>query len=161
MMRNRLWVTILAVTLTTGLLASSLPTISAGTPSAPCPPTGKFVNIDVMGVEMGPYEIKSYTYSAASGTYMFTHEPDDTDGMGLSEKILPAIKEGKPVDIHFTSCKQTGMGMFKKHTVWLSLGMITDVSETAGDDDDFPTEKVTGTFTEIERMTETSKKGDR
>jgi len=50
--------------------------------------------------------------------------------------------------------------MFKKHTVWLMGGMITDVSETAGDDDDFPTEKVTGTFTEIERMTETSKKGD-
>jgi len=144
----------LTAILTTGLLAISLPTSDAVGPSAACPPPGKFVDIDVMGEgPMGPFEINGYTYSTASGMFMFTHEPDD-DG-GLSGKILDAFTNGKFVDVHLTVCKQTGEDTFKKRTVWLTMGMVTDVSETLGDDDDFPTEKVTGTFTEIERMTET------
>ena len=159
MTKTGIWATILAITLTTGLLASYIPTSDADGPSAPCPPTGKFVDVVVMGgAPMGPFEIDSYTYSSSTMMYMFTHEPDGEGG--LSEKIDDAIKNGKSVDVHFTSCKQTKMGMFKTHTVWLTGGMATDVTETAGDDDDFPTEKVTGTFTERMRMTETSR-GDR
>ena len=157
MTQNGIWVIITAVILTTGLLASSIPISDAqGGPSAPCPPTGKFVDIEVgKGGPMGPFEIDSYTYSSTDKTFMFTHEPDGADG--LSGKIDDAIKSGDQVDIHFTSCKKTGMGMFKTHTVWLTGGTITDVSETAGDDDDFPTEKATGTFDKRERMTETGR----
>ena len=145
---------ILAVTLTTGLVAISLPTIEAQQPSADCPPNlGKFVNVVVNGVEMGPYDIKGYTYSSTSKTFMFTHEPDDdNDGMGLSEKVLAAIKNGDKVDVHFSTCKTTDPG-FKKHVVWLTAGKLTDVSETVGVDDDFPTEKVSGEFSEIMRKT--------
>jgi len=81
---------------------------------------------------------------------MFTHEPDGGEG-SLSGKILDLVKSGDKVDVHFTSCKMKDAGMFKKHVVWLTDGKLIDVSETAGDDDDFPTEKVTGEFSEVER----------
>jgi len=148
--KTTIFALILAVTLTTGLVAISFPTIEASGPSALCPPNiGKFVNIN----DMGPFEIEGYTYSSTSKTFMFTHEPDaDDEGMGLSEKILAAIKNGDKVDVHFTTCKSTDPG-FKKHVVWLTDGKLTDVSETVGDDDDFPTEKVSGEFSEVERET--------
>ena len=148
----------LAVILTTGLMIGSIPTSDAQMLPSICPPFGKFVEIDTGSGKMGPFEINGYTYSTDSsggGTYMFTHEP----GADLSPKILAALKSGAMVDIHFTTCKKVGQNV-KTHTVWLSVGMITSVSETAGDDDDFPTEKVSGTFTEIEKMTTTEKKGN-
>jgi hypothetical protein len=95
---------------------------------------------------------------------MFTHEPDDdvssdTGMTGLSAKILSAIENGDIVDIHFTSCKKVftseGDESIKKHEVWLKGVQITETSETTGDDG-FPTEKVTGTFTKVERMTSTT-----
>ena len=150
---------ILAATLTTGLLAGSLPFSDATDgPSADCPPEGKSVHVVVNGVEMGPFDIDSYTYSSSSKTFMFTHEPDDDATSGLSAKILAAIKNGDKVDIHFTTCKITSNEPLttKKHEVWLTDGKLTDVTETMGDDDDFPTEKVSGEFSEIERHTTTT-----
>jgi len=143
---------ILAATLTTGLLAGALPTIEAI--HEPCP--RKTVTVVIDGNEMGPFDIKGYTYSSSSETFMFTHEPDDDATSGLSAKILAAIKNGDKVDIHFDTCKLFKDGT-KTHQVWLTDGELTDVSETSGDDDDdFPTEKVSGEFSEIMRMTTTT-----
>ncbi len=141
---------ILAATLTTGLLAGALPTIEAI--HEPCP--RKTVTVVIDGNEMGPFDIKGYTYSKSSKTFMFTHEPDD-DASGLSAKILAAIENGDKVDITFTTCKVVSEVplVTKTHVVKLTAGKLTDVSETMGDDDDFPTEKVSGEFSEIERTT--------
>jgi len=159
MTKTYLWVTFLAVTLMTGLLVGSIPTSDA---APPCPPTGKFVEIEIVpgppvGL-MGPFEINSYTYTSTSdgmggtmGTFMFTHEVDSD----LSGKIDDAIKSGDEVKIHFSVCKAKGKS-FKQTTVWLSGGIMTEVTETAGDDDDFPTEKASGTFTMKDRMTTSS-----
>ncbi len=79
---------------------------------------------------------------------MFTHEVDGV----LSGKIDDAIKSGDPLEIHFSVCKAKGKS-FKQHTVWLSGVTMTDVTETAGEKDKFPTEKASGTFTMKMRMT--------
>jgi len=136
----------------TGLLVGSIPISNAADPPA-CLPTGKFVEIN----EMGPFEIDSYSYTSTSdgadgtmGTFMFTHEVDDE----LSGKIDDAVKDGGPLKIHFSVCKAKGKS-FKQTTVWL-IGEIDEVTETAGEDDDFPTEKASGTFTEKMRMTTSS-----
>jgi len=140
---------ILAVTLTTGLVAISLPTADATHPSCPF----KTVTIVIDGVEMTD-DIKGYTYSKSSKTFMFTHEPDDDNTTGLSAKILAAIENGDKVDIHFETCKEVQPPpLIKTHEVWLTDGKLTDVSETSGDGDDFPTEKVSGEFDKVERMT--------
>ncbi len=162
MTRAIILTTLVAVTLMTGLMIGSIPTSDAQMLPSICPPFGKFVEIDTGSGPMGPFEISSYTYTTTTdpdtgmttGTYMFTHEP----GEDLSPKILAALKSGSMVDLHITTCKKVG-NTVKTHTVWLSLGMVTSVSETAGDDDDFPAEKVSGTFTEIEKMTTKTMKG--
>jgi len=143
---------ILAVTLTTGLVAIPLPTADATHPDCPF----KTVTVSVNGAEGMTGDIKSYTYSKSSKTFMFTQEPDD-DTSGLSAKILAAIENGDKVDITFTTCKiiEGPPPMKKTHEVKLTAGKLTDVSETMGDTDDFPTEKVSGEFSEIERTTTT------
>jgi len=165
MTRTIILSTIVAAILMTGLLVGSFPTAFAGA-SAPCPPEGTFVTIvGEDGTEM-TYPIDGYTFSTKTdkkkdkNTFMFSHEPDvdvtsDT-GIGLSTKILNAIKNKEKIDVHFTACKevlgsQTGPA-FKKHEVWLIDATITEISETSGEDG-FPTEKVTGKFTKIQRMT--------
>jgi hypothetical protein len=51
-------------------------------------------------------------------------------------------------------CKINFDGTAKIHTVWLTGGTITSIDETSGDsDDDFPKEKIKGTFKKIERET--------
>ena len=168
MTRTIILSTIVAVTLMTGLLVGSFPTTFAGGPGAPCPPEGTFVTIvGDDGTEM-TYPIDSYTFSTKNdkkkdkNTFMFSHEPDDDEGdagIGLSAKILAAIKSGDKVDIHFTACKEVSSrssdDIFKKHEVWLTGATITETSETPGDDG-FPTEKATGKFKDVERMTSTS-----
>ena len=145
----------LAVILTTVLLVISLPTIEATAPE-PCP--GKTVTVEINGGEpMGPFDIDSYSTDVGKmkkdNMFMFTHEVDGT----LSTKMLDALKNGDTVDIHISTCKITGGGTtFKVHTVWLTGGSVTSVTETSGDDDDdFPKEKIKGKFTEIMRETET------
>jgi len=155
MTRTIILPTIVAVTLMTGLLVGSFPTTTAAGPSAPCPPVGQFVNIVIAGVDMGPFPIDSYSYSTASDRknpkmFMFSFEPDAI----LSPKVLDAVENGTPVDIHFTSCKAIGDGTFKKHTVWLMGVAITETSESTGDDG-FPTEKAKGTYEKVERETTT------
>ena len=150
---------IVAATLMTGLLVGSFPTTNAAGPVGPCP--GKTVTVVINGVEMGPFDIDSYSTEVdkmkKNNMFMFTHEVDGV----LSAKMLNALKNGDVVDIHITVCKELDPGMFKIHTVWLTGGAVTSVSETSDDsDDDFPKEKIKGTFTEIERMTETTEPGD-
>lgn len=158
-----------AGSLMTGLLVSSFPTAYAVDADTICPPTGTFVTIIGSDGTAMTYPIDGYTFSTKTdkkkdkSTFMFTHEPDDdvssdTGMTGLSAKILSAIEDGDIIDIHFTSCKRvfTDDGEFiKKHEVWLKDAQITETSETTGDDG-FPTEKVTGKFTKVERMTSTS-----
>ena len=169
MTRTIILSTIVAATLMTGLLVGSFPTTNAEGPGAPCPPVGTFVTVVGDDGTAMTYPIDGYTFSTKSdkkkdkNTFMFSHEPDndETPGdimPGLSAKILDAIKNGDKVDIHFTACKEAfGSGtdpVFKKHEVWLTDAKITETSETTGDDG-FPTEKATGTFKKIERMTST------
>jgi len=146
---------IVAITLVTGLLVGSIPTTIAAGPSAPCPPPGKTVTVVIDGLEMGPFDIDSYSTHTEKkkkdNTFMFTHEVDDM----LSAKMLAALQNEESVDIHITVCKISGSGEAKIHTVWLTGGTITSIDETSDDEvDDFPKEKIKGSFKEIERMTE-------
>ncbi len=159
---------IVAATLMTGLLVGSFPTTFAGV-GAPCPPVGTFVTIVGSDGSVMTYPIDSYTFSTKSdkkkdkNMFMFSHEPDDDEGdtgIGLSAKILAAIKSGDTVDIHFTACKELPRStpdnpIHKKHEVWLTGATITETSETPGDDG-FPTEKATGKFKDVTRMTSTT-----
>ena len=159
MTRTIILSTIVAATLMTGLLVGSFPTALA----APCTKAGTSVTIVTDdGISM-TFPIDGYTYSTASDRknppmYMFTYEPVPM----LSEKILLAIQNGQIIDIHFTACKEIigpgGELLFKKHEVWLKGSTITEISESPGDDG-FPKEKVTGEFTEIDKMTSTSLPG--
>ena len=159
MTRTIILSTIVAATLMTGLLVGSFPIINATGPVGTCP--GKTVIVVINGVEMGPFDIDSYSTEVdkmkKNNMFMFTHEVDGV----LSAKMLNALKNGDVVDIHITVCKELGPGMFKIHTVWLTGGAVTSVSETSDDsDDDFPKEKIKGTFKKIETMTETTEPGD-
>jgi len=64
----------------TGLLVGSFPTTNALAP-APCP--GKSVHVVINGVEMGPFDIDSYSATTEvdktkkKNMFMFTHEVDD------------------------------------------------------------------------------------
>ena len=70
-------------------------------------------------------------------------------------KSVQACASCHVMHIHFTTCKLLEPPTkFKTHTVWLSGAVIKDATETAGDDD-FPTEKVSGEFDKVERMTMT------
>ena len=143
----------MAVILTTGLVATSLPTIEA---SVDCDPS-KTVIVRISGDEpMGPFAIDGYSYSTENdkkkkkNMFMFAHEVDEM----LSAKMLDALKNGNTVEIHFTTCQEIGSDVFKEHTVWLTGGSITSISETSGDDkDDFPKEKISGKFTNVMRET--------
>ena len=154
MTRTIILTTLVAVTLMTGLLVGSIPTTIAAGPGAPCPPPGKTVTVVIDGTEMGPFDIDSYSTHTEkkkkNNTFMFTHE---VDGM-LSAKMLAALQNEDTVDIHITVCKINFDGTAKIHTVWLTGGTITSIDETSGDsDDDFPKEKIKGTFKKIERET--------
>jgi len=146
---------IVAATLMTGLLVGSFPTTNAET----CLPPTKHVTVSINGdPPMGPFDIDSYTAttevdkSKKKNMFMFTHEVDDM----LSAKMLAALNNGDVVDIHITMCQIDANGIVvKMHTVWLTGGTVTSVSETSDDSsDDFPKEKIKGTFTEIKKMTE-------
>jgi len=160
-------VALVAGSLMSGLLVSSIHSTYAADAGVPCPPTGTFVTIITSDGTSMTYPIDSYTFSTHTEkkkdkpTFMFTHEPDDDEstdtGTGLSAKILSALENGEIIDIHFTACKEVPgpLPMYKKHDVWLKDAQITETSETSGDDG-FPTEKVTGTFTKVERTTSTN-----
>jgi len=169
MTRTIILTTIVAATLMTGLLVGSFPTTHALDASTIYPPYGKFVTVvDIFGDEV-TYPIDSYTFITKTdkkkdkNTFMFSHEPDDdvtdTGSTGLSAKILSALEDHEIEKIHFIACKEVnsldGVVSVKKHEVWLTGIQITETSETAGDDG-FPTEKVSGKFTKIERMTSTT-----
>ena len=158
MTRTIILSTIVAATLMTGLLVGSFPTANA---IEPCP--SKTVTVIIDGVDMGPFDIDSYSTSTEvdkmkkKNMFMFTHEVDGV----LSTKMLNALNNGDVIDIHITTCKIPGEGGMKIHTVWLTGGTVTSVSETSDDSfDDFPKEKIKGKFKEIERMTETTPPGD-
>ncbi len=145
--------TIVAVILTTVLVATSLPTIEA---SELC--QGKTVIVRIGGEPMGPFAIDSYSYNTENdkkkkkNMFMFTHEVDEM----LSAKMLAALKDRNIVEIHFTTCLEIGNNVFKEHTVWLTGVSITSISETVGDDkDDFPKEKISGKFINVMRVTKT------
>ncbi len=158
MTRTIILTTLVAATLMTGLLVGSIPTTIAAGPSAPCPPDGKTVIVVINGVQMGPFDIDSYSTHTEkkkkNNTFMFTHEVDGV----LSGKMLAALQNGDTVDIHITVCKNS-LSEFgaKIHTVWLTGGTITSIDETSDDSDDvddFPKEKIKGKFDKIEKMTE-------
>jgi len=155
MTRAIILTTLVAATLMTGLLVGSIPTTIAAGPSAPCPPDGKTVIVVINGVQMGPFDIDSYSTHTEkkkkNNTFMFTHEVDGV----LSGKMLAALQNGDTVDIHITVCKNSLSESDKKiHTVWLTGGTITSVDETSDDsEDDFPKEKIKGKFEKIEKET--------
>jgi len=158
MTRMIILTTLVAATLMTGLLVGSIPTTIAAGPSAPCPPDGKTVIVVINGVQMGPFDIDSYSTHAEkkkkNNTFMFTHEVDGV----LSGKMLAALQNGDTVDIHITVCKNSlSEKDAKTHTVWLTGGTITSIDETSDDSDgpdDLPKEKIKGKFDKIEKMTE-------
>jgi len=155
MTRAIILTTLVAATLMTGLLVGSIPTTIAAGPSAPCPPDGKTVIVVINGVQMGPFDIDSYSTHTEkkkkNNTFMFTHEVDGV----LSGKMLAALQNGDTVDIHITVCKNSSSESGPKiHTVWLTGGTITSVDETSDDsEDDFPKEKIKGKFKKIEKET--------
>ena len=54
--------------------------------------------------------------------------------------MLNALKNGDEIKIHIEVCNSAIPP--KVHTVWLAGATVTSVSETSGDDDDFPKENL-------------------
>ncbi len=164
MTRTIILSTMIAATLMTGLLVGSIPTTIAAGPSTPCISDGKTVIVVINGVEMGPFDIDSYSTHTEkkkkNNTFMFTHEVDGV----LSGKMLDALQNGDTVDIHITVCINSASESPKIHTVWLTGGTITSIDETSSDDsdgpDDLAQEKIKGKFDKIEKMTEVPPPGD-
>lgn len=153
MTKMGIWATILAVTLTTGLLVGSISSTYGTHPI--CPPYGKFIQID--GGEA--VEITGYTYSTTpekgKKSFMFEKEVDEE----LSAHIKNLVEKGQKVTVKITVCKEVfnndGTSSTKTHMVTFSDVVLTEVTESADADDDFPSEKVTGTYGKVEQMTMT------
>ena len=138
--KTTIFASILAVTLATGLLASSDPFVNVATAQT----VGGCPGITVM---MGDLEfgIDSYTKSKTKdGTTVSMTKPIDED----SPKIEELLDSGDKIpEVHIMKCTfdpSTGDEL-TWHTIWLEEVEITSISQSEADDNESGTETITMT----------------
>ncbi len=135
--KTTIFASILAVTLATGLLASSDPFVNVATAQT----VGGCPGITVTG-DLGEFGIDSYTKSKTKdGTTVSMTKPIDENSPKIEELLDSGDKIPK---VHIMKCTVGEFGVaLTWHTIWLEKVEITSISQSEADDNESGTETIT------------------